>query len=392
MRFLILFILLALVLCEGTEPLPGTTSEPAIAVDNDRLLANTVLLAAFVVFRHGDRTPDQDELDKFPSKEHYNDEIYFPYGKKALTNKGKQRAYLVGQYLRHRYNNTILSPMYLPDETYIQTTNYARTQMTVLTALAALFEPTPAQKWNPNLNWQPVPYDTPAYEDDDFLYYYQCQRYLRLREKVYVSPEFEEQMKPYEGLYKYLNKMFPASNITTSEDVFYLDNLVQALENVGVPPPQWIVDYMPQIKEITKIEYAAEFYNSEMIALSAGVLMDRILNAATGIINGEELPKLWLFSGHENNVGAFMSAIRVFYVHQPQYGSTVSLELRKDLVTGRNSFLVVYAPEAGGPDMILPIRGCGGQALCDYETFVSLTREHRLSMTEYIRQCSIPIH
>ncbi|VVC90344.1 unnamed protein product [Leptidea sinapis] len=202
MRFLILFILLALVLCEGTEPLPGTTSEPAIAVDNDRLLANTVLLAAFV--------------------------------------KGKQRAYLVGQYLRHRYNNTILSPMYLPDETYIQTTNYARTQMTVLTALAALFEPTPAQKWNPNLNWQPVPYDTPAYEDDDFLYYYQCQRYLRLREKVYVSPEFEEQMKPYEGLYKYLNKMFPASNITTSEDVFYLDNLVQALENVGVPPPQWI--------------------------------------------------------------------------------------------------------------------------------------------------------
>lgn len=36
------------------------------------------------MFRHGDRTPDQEELDKFPGE--HNDKIFFPYGKKALTN------------------------------------------------------------------------------------------------------------------------------------------------------------------------------------------------------------------------------------------------------------------------------------------------------------------
>lgn len=39
--------------------------------------------------------------------------------------------------------------------------------MTVLTALAAIYPPPPAQKWNPFLNWQPVPYDTMDYDDDD---------------------------------------------------------------------------------------------------------------------------------------------------------------------------------------------------------------------------------
>lgn len=36
------------------------------------------------VFRHGDRTPDPGELEKYPSA-HYNDSVFHPFGKKALT-------------------------------------------------------------------------------------------------------------------------------------------------------------------------------------------------------------------------------------------------------------------------------------------------------------------
>ena len=39
--------------------------------------------------------------------------------------------------------------------------------MTALTALSALYPPQPAQKWNPNLDWQPIPYNTPPYDEDD---------------------------------------------------------------------------------------------------------------------------------------------------------------------------------------------------------------------------------
>ncbi|XP_045511267.1 venom acid phosphatase Acph-1-like [Colias croceus] len=385
---------LLLVTVSCNELKPELPLEAAVEVDNkvdvvDNGLANTDLLMAFVVFRHGDRTPDQEELDKFPSDQHY-DNIFFPYGKKALTNKGKQRGYRVGEYLRRRYNN-IISSLYLPDETHIQTTDYARTKMTVLTALAALFPPPPAQRWNPTLNWQPVPYDTPAFEDDDFMYYYNCPRYLQLRDKVYASPEFQKRMIPYEGLYKYLS-IKTKTNITTPEDVFYLDNLFQTLENVGVHPPQWAKEVMPKIKEVTKIEYAAEFYTSEMIRLAAGVLLEKIENVTGAAIAGEKvIPKLWLFSAHENNVAALMSAARVFRPHQPKYGSTISLELRKRRLTGQYGFTAVYAAEAGGPGIILPISGCGGLPLCDYDTFLSLTREFVLSHSEYKKQCATPV-
>lgn len=83
-----------------------------------------------------------------------------------IQQKGKQRGFIVGEYLRDRYNK-IISKLYLPDEISIRTTDYARTKMTALTALAAIYPPPPAQRWNPFLNWQPVPYNTLAYDDDD---------------------------------------------------------------------------------------------------------------------------------------------------------------------------------------------------------------------------------
>ncbi|VVC87702.1 unnamed protein product [Leptidea sinapis] len=380
-------ILIAVGLCESLDS-PADVGADSEVKNTEFDLNKTELLAAFVVFRHGDRTPDQEELDKLPLKELNNEKLFYPYGKKALTNKGKQRAFLVGKYLRDRYNGTI-SSLYLPNESHIQTTDYSRTKMTALTALAALFPPPPAQRWNPDLNWQPVPYDTPAYNVDNFLYYYNCPRYIQLRNKIYELPEFQKRLAPYERLFKNLSDK-AQSNITTAEDVFDLDNLFQTLGNVGVLTPQWAVDVMPQIKEVTKIEYAAEFYTVELIRLASGVLMGDILNATNAIIDGsDKVPKLWLFSAHENNVAALMAASGVFYPHQPKYGSTISLEMRKDLVTGKYGVLTVYAAEAGGPGVILPIRGCGSKPLCDYDSFVSMTQEIRISMSDYKKECSI---
>lgn len=49
----------------------------------------------------------------------------------------------------------------------------------------------------------------------------------------------------------------------------------------------------------------------------------------------------------------------------------------------------MYAADAGGPGVILPIHGCEVQTFCDYDTFVNLTQENMLSRTEYNKQCSI---
>ncbi|XP_034828972.1 prostatic acid phosphatase-like [Maniola hyperantus] len=367
----------------------GLTTNPNNEIHSvDNGLTDTELLMSFVVIRHGDRTPDQEELDKFPG-DNNNDNIFFPYGKKALTNKGKQRGFRVGEYLKKRYVNKLISKLYLPDEIVIRTTDYARTKMTALTALAAMYPPPTAQRWNPFLNWQPVPYNTEPHEDDDLLYYYNCPRYLHLRAKVYRSPEVQKWLKPYESLFNFLS-LKTGTNISTPEDVFYLDNLFQALANVGVKPPAWAQEVMPKIKEMTKIEYACEFYDSELIRLATGILLTDILNATNAARMGDrEQPNLHLYSAHENNVAALMAGIGVFEPHQPKYGSAILLEFRKHLSTGQYGFTAVHAPDAGGPGIVLPISGCGGQPFCDYDTFVTLTRDNVLSRSEYGEQCSI---
>lgn len=49
----------------------------------------------------------------------------------------------------------------------MRTTDFSRTKMTALVALAAMYPPPTVQRWNPNLNWQPIPYDTMPLENDD---------------------------------------------------------------------------------------------------------------------------------------------------------------------------------------------------------------------------------
>ncbi|KAL0894600.1 hypothetical protein ABMA27_013163 [Loxostege sticticalis] len=360
--------------------------EPGNDVVDDELTGTDVVLA-FAIFRHGDRTPDEEELVLFSTDPKYK-EYFFPYGMKALTNKGKMRGYLVGQYLRQRYDG-LISNLYLPDEITVRTTDYARTKMTALTALAAMYPPPPAQQWNPMLDWQPIPYDTLAPDVDDLLYWYNCPRYLSLRNKVYEYPEIKMLVSPYQSLFTYLSSK-TGNNITTPEEVFYLDNLFQALENVGISTPKWAEEKMPQIKEMTKIEYAAEFFTPELTKYASGLLMAEILNATNAAINGDtDQPKLRLYSAHENNVAALMSAARVYQAHQPNYGATFSIELRRHRNTGQYGITAVYAPIAGGVGEILPIQGCGDQAICDYNTFVNLMQDILITPEEFRQKCPI---
>lgn len=63
--------------------------------------------------------------------------------------------------------------------------------------------------------------------------------------------------------------------------------------------------------------------------------MAEIINATASAISGWlDQPKLRVYAAHENNVAALMAAARVFVPHQPKYGATFSLELRRDRRTG----------------------------------------------------------
>ncbi|XP_052747269.1 venom acid phosphatase Acph-1 isoform X2 [Bicyclus anynana] len=260
--------------------------------------------------------------------------------------------------------------------------------MTALSVLAALYMPQPSQRWHPDINWQPVPYSTVPSKDDDLLYFDTCSLYKTLRERIYDIPTIHDTIDSYRDLFKTLS-VETGRNITTPEEVFFLDNLFQAMENVGVAAPKWVEHVMPQIKNMTKIDYYSQYYNAELTRLTSGVLLADILNITKSAIAGNtDVAKLYLYSAHEHNVAALLAALRVWVPHQPKYASAAFLELRRNLDTGKYVVMAVYAPEAGGPGIVLPIEECGGQPTCDYDKFISLSQELLLSRQDFKNICS----
>lgn len=67
--------------------------------------------------------------------------------------------------------------------------------------------------------------------DFQLLYYYNCPRYIALRDETASLPEIQDLLAPYKDLFQYLEQ-HTKTNITTSEDVFYLDNLFQTLVSI----------------------------------------------------------------------------------------------------------------------------------------------------------------
>lgn len=71
-------------------------------------------------------------------------------------------AFTLGKALRDQYKKFI-GEVYIPEAVLAQSTDFDRTKMSLLLVLAGLYPPTEIQKWNPQLDWMPIPFE---YEKD----------------------------------------------------------------------------------------------------------------------------------------------------------------------------------------------------------------------------------
>ena len=80
------------------------------------------------------------------------------------------REYTLGRFLRERYGD-FLGELYIPDEVSALSSDYDRTKMSLQLVLAGLYPPNhTVERWNQNLNWQPIPARyLRRYEDNFFL-------------------------------------------------------------------------------------------------------------------------------------------------------------------------------------------------------------------------------
>ncbi|XP_025075238.1 LOW QUALITY PROTEIN: uncharacterized protein LOC105431612 [Pogonomyrmex barbatus] len=323
-----------------------------------------------VVFRHGDRTPDNNEM--YPNDPHLNCS-FFPEGLGQLTNRGKMREYELGQVLRDRYNN-FLGDFYLPKLVMGQSSDYDRTKMSLQLVLAGLFPPINAQQqWNPVLNWQPIPTTYVSRLDDNFFLSDECPQFLNEYDRVLSLPKTQKIMSQFKNLTSELTKL-TGKKIEKPLDLYSLYHTFVAESSMNLTLPEWAHNYFPDGQLFDGIVAAYNIANSTPLLkrLYAGPIIRAILkNMQTAKKSNQSNTKIYLYGGHETNIASLLHAFNVFKPHVPEYSSAIILELLQQ----NEEYYVKLLSYRGIPPIIdeLIIQGC--ELYCPFNKFLDLTQD-----------------
>ncbi|XP_035717691.1 venom acid phosphatase Acph-1-like isoform X2 [Vespa mandarinia] len=111
-----------------------------------------------IIFMHKQYVPYEDIMRNNMTLLSNN----FPYHyinsmTKDIPKVGKMNMYNLGAYLRRRYDK-FLGDVYTSKIMKMRTTEFPLSQISAELVNAALWPPSELQKWNNDLNWQPVPF------------------------------------------------------------------------------------------------------------------------------------------------------------------------------------------------------------------------------------------
>ncbi|XP_071056022.1 venom acid phosphatase Acph-1-like [Onthophagus taurus] len=297
----------------------------SLAISN---FANTesTLKLVHVIFRHGDRTPDS----LYPN-DPYTEEDFYPYRIAHLTNKGKLTSYNLGTYLRRKYNN-LLGDVYTPDILSAISSHLPRTKASLQAVLAGLYPPSEELIWEKNLLWEPIPYDyLPAKENILFSSVRICPNGLKLLNENYIKLDSDPIYQKYNYLYPFLleNSGLNDNFYNVARFVF---STLKSEEDLGMELPKWTKRVYPDIlREISENGLKCHMMG-DLKTLTPGFLISKIINNTYSTINGvneAKNKKIYLYSGHDENVAAILYFLDNFIAHIPNYGAHIIIEVHK---------------------------------------------------------------
>jgi len=327
------------------------------------------LILTHVLFRHGNRTADKDH-ELYPNDPYLN-EPYYPYGSGQLTKVGKHKEYSVGKALRTRYQ-TFLGEYYYPDIIDAYSTDYNRTKMSLQLVLAGLFPPRTEDVFEDGIMWQPVPFNyLPKYQDKVLLGVL-CPNYLEMYEEVSRSKETVEKFKQNSEVFQYISE-HSGLNVTRFYDLYNLYFGLSTEEEWGFQLPDWTKSVWPEtITNLAIQDYFVSMTTHKMRQMATGYFLNKVIEDTKRKIISSNLPgrKMYLYSGHENNVAELLMSLNIFDTpHVPNYGAWVSIEVH--FINNVYGVKVFYENHIKNGPELLSIPNCG--SFCPLDKFISMT-------------------
>ncbi|KAG5895626.1 hypothetical protein JTB14_017735 [Gonioctena quinquepunctata] len=333
--------------------------------------ADGTILMAHVIFRHGNRTAEQNET--YPTDPHYND-TYFPTGRGQLTNAGKVKEYNVGLLLRKRYNKLLGNEFY-PEVVDATSTDSNRTKASLLLVLASLFQPSGNQTWNPALNWQPVPYNFRPVSQDKVMFGIKCPNYEKLYQRYVNTPKLQAQFKSNKDVFDYISRN-SGLKVKSFREVYDLYFGLSTEEELGQKLPSWTNKVWPKtIIDLAIQEYYVQTGNTDLLKIAEGYHIQKIIEDTKKEIHNRKQHgrKLYLYSAHENNVAEMLILLGVFNPpHIPNYGAHLMVEVHQIYKT--YGIKLYYQNYVSKEPHLLKLPSC--EEFCPLDRFISLVEEY----------------
>ncbi|KAL4719580.1 hypothetical protein ACJJTC_007744 [Scirpophaga incertulas] len=193
-------------------------------------------------------------------------------------------------------------------------------------------------------------------------------------------------MNEYTDLLAMLSPLVNFDLVSYPAQIYGVNDLFQSMLSLGITLKPQILDVLPQIEEAAGKAINHIFGNDQYIHLQAGTFLQEFFNYADKIVQGQNTPRMRIYSAHDFNVFSLQAVTRVTERQgAPKYSSFYALELRKVRCTGEYVVVPVYLPEPGADIKQLEIQECG--ALCDYEQFQDITKDYVLDIATWRTEC-----
>ncbi|KAK9505305.1 hypothetical protein O3M35_009393 [Rhynocoris fuscipes] len=305
-----------------------------------------------ILYRHGERTP----IECYPN-DPYKNLTYWPCDWGQLTNVGKLHHYVLGNWLRSRYNHLVPNGRYNNRAIYVRSTDVDRTLMSAEANLAGMFPPDEVEVWSA-IKWQPIPVHTVPEEEDKLLAMKApCKRYDVAYKHFISSLEMKKINEKYKDLYDYLSSHCgKVVDDLDGIDYLYSTLFIEKLANLTLP--EWTKEVFPvKMKEPAGLSFAIPTYTTELKRLRGGPLVKEMLDNMQKKIDGNLERNISVYSGHDTTIGNLLNTMGIFNEISPPFAATVLVELRKNSMDGQHYVTILYKNSSSSPHL-LTLPGC----------------------------------
>lgn len=332
---------------------------------------NSTLQQLFIIFRHGDRAPiTLYHTDPNPPSD-------FPDGLGELTEIGKSQHYELGQYLRNLYSSFLTDD---PKEIRVNSSNVNRCLESVESHLAGLYPPKGRHVWNPNLDWQPIPIHTRLEMEDNVLTLDPpCPEYTKEYERILHSPEVQDYLKKRQPLFEYLTN-YTGDKIDKLSAASYIFDTLEIEKRYGLDVPNWSTPIWNEMNDLRSYGFYISFSTPLSKRLRGGPILKDIIEKMEQKVKRESSlhAKVFMYSTHDSDLAALMSAMSVYNKIPPPYCATVLMELHEK---GPHNHTVVikylnattFPVDPKQPLYPLVVPGC--EISCPLGHFIRITKD-----------------